>query len=133
MLTLSGNSEDDGHPYAYARVLGIFHVDVRHRGPLSTTAQTHRMNFLWVRWFELDRGHVGGWKARRLHRIHFVSAMSPSAFGFLDPSEVIRACHLIPAFAYDTTPLYLGPSIARVRTKDRRLRDRDWRFLYVNM
>uniref|UniRef100_A0A8H8CGN3 Uncharacterized protein n=1 Tax=Psilocybe cubensis TaxID=181762 RepID=A0A8H8CGN3_PSICU len=134
IMTLSGNTADNAHPYAYGRVLGIFHVDVQHRGPLSTSNQTHRMNFLWVRWFELDPNYVGGWKTKRLHRVRFINSSSSLAFGFLDPADVIRASHLIPAFAHGPTEEYLGPSIARPVLKNRvNLLNQDWRFMYINM
>ncbi|KAH9487419.1 hypothetical protein JR316_0001494 [Psilocybe cubensis] len=134
IMTLSGNTDDNAHPYAYGRVLGIFHVDVKHRGQLATSNQTHRMNFLWIRWFEIDPNYIGGWKTKRLHRIRFINSSSPLAFGFLNPADVIRACHLIPAFAHGSTREYLGPSIARSVLKNRiNLRNEDWRFMYINM
>ncbi|KDR76734.1 hypothetical protein GALMADRAFT_225666 [Galerina marginata CBS 339.88] len=133
IMTLSGEDDNaENHPYSYARVLGIFHVDVKQRGPQSKSSQTRRMDFLWVRWFEIDRGYAAGWKARRLHRIRFVNSDSPTAFGFLDPSDVIRGSHLLPAFAHGTTGRLLGPSIAR-RADEKDLEDRDWKYLYVNM
>lgn len=54
------------------------------------------------------------------------------AFGFLDPSDIIRGVHLIPAFAHGTSSCYLGPSIAR-EFSDEELGDMDWNFFYVNM
>ena len=54
------------------------------------------MEFLFVRWFSLDTedSERGGWKAKKLHQIGFVEG--DAAFGFVDPSDVIRAIHLIP-------------------------------------
>lgn len=90
------------------------------------------MDFLWVRWLGVDRSYNAGWAARRLHRVSFKKADDPSAFGFLDPSQVIRGIHLIPAFAHGTTDFFLGPSIARIHPAGD-TQDADWRFLYVNM
>ncbi|PPQ85538.1 hypothetical protein CVT26_012745 [Gymnopilus dilepis] len=126
-------SQDGSHPYSYARVLGIFHVDVHHHGPHSTTSYTHRMDLLWVRRFEYDSTYAAGWDARRLHRIQFVDADQSGAFGFVDPSQVIRGIHLIPAFAHGRTSDLLGPSIARAANKDLDEQDSDWRYYYVNM
>lgn len=88
-------SQTDDHPYAYARVLGMFRVDVLH-GP--TMSDEVRMDFLWVHWFELDKTHRAGWKAKRLYRLKFVPPLEDGAFGFLDPDDVIRGSHLIPGF-----------------------------------
>ena len=52
-----------------------------------------------------------------------------SAFGFIDPAEVIQGVHLIPAFAHGKTDGLLGPSIA-CPLKDK---DKDWQYFYVNM
>jgi hypothetical protein len=92
IMVLSG---DDVHPYAYARVLSIFRLDVLH-GPTMSKATT--MSVLWVRWLEMDESHRAGWKAKRLYRVKFVPALDNHAFGFLDPDEIIRGSHLIPAF-----------------------------------
>lgn len=115
------------HPYWYSRVIGIFHADVRHVGPASKSSDPQHMDFLWVRWFGRDLSYPAGWKARRLHRAGFVSG--EGAFGFLDPGEVIRGVHLIPAFAHGTTVDLLEPSIARQPNE----KDEDWMFYYINM
>jgi hypothetical protein len=129
IMTLS--HEDDGeasesHPYWYGRVIGIFHTEVRHVGPLSLSSDPKRMDFLWVRWFDRDLSHHAGWEARRLHRVGFVEGRG--AFGFLDPADVIRGVHMIPAFAYGTTSEFLGPSLARQRSEN----DEDWVYYYIS-
>ena len=88
-------SRDGTHPYAYARVLGIYGLDVLH-GP--TMLDEVRMDVLWVRWFKIDETHRAGWKAKRLYRVKFVPALEDDAFGFLDPDDIIRGSHLIPGF-----------------------------------
>ena len=60
------------------------------------------------------------------------------AFGFLDPAQVIRAVHLIPAFhSGRREDLLQGPSIARKYQEDednKRLREQsDWAYFYVGM
>jgi hypothetical protein len=124
--------EDDrhAHPYWYARVLGIFHVRVLHTGPAATNRSTQNMQFLWVRWFGIEPGHRSGLKVGRLPKIGFVPESDDQAFGFLDPSLVIRGCHLIPAFAYGRTAelLRAGATLARpVGEVD------DWTAFYVNL
>jgi len=41
-------SQDGIHPYVYARVLGIFRLNILH-GPTMVDEET--MDVLWVRWF----------------------------------------------------------------------------------
>ncbi|KAG9082831.1 hypothetical protein FS749_006541 [Ceratobasidium sp. UAMH 11750] len=85
------------HPFLYAKVLGIYHAKVRFCDrPLK------RMDFVWVRWLEYDEEEPGGWEAGRLDRVHYGKCRNDTelldAFGFIDPRQVIRACHLIPDF-----------------------------------
>ncbi|KAJ6471270.1 hypothetical protein C8R47DRAFT_966666, partial [Mycena vitilis] len=134
IMVLAHEDEDDetAHPYWYGRVLGIFHADVRHVGPRSTTGgRPQRMEFLWVRWFGRDMAHIGGWKTKRLHRLGFLDGKDPDsgAFGFIDPAHVLRGAHLIPAFHYGRTSEFLGPSVARHFDADDH---QDYRYYYVN-
>lgn len=115
-------SDDDDHPYRYARVIGVYHVMVRYNGGAS-----QQMDFLWVRWFGFDLEHHWGWKAKRLPQIGFLD--SDYAFGFLDPASIIRAVHLLPNFRLGRTIDFLGPSIARKRSE----KDQDWIRYYVGM
>ena len=89
------------------------------------------MDILWVRWYGKDNQHESRWQAKQLPCIGFVPASDPDAFGFLDPLDVIRAVHLIPAFAYGKDANGLGPSIVR-QPRDSP-DDLDWAYLYVNM
>ena len=40
------------HPYIYAHVLGIFHVNATYVGPGIADYRSRRINFLWVRWYQ---------------------------------------------------------------------------------
>lgn len=72
-----------------------------------TTHSTLSVDLLYVRWFGRDPDWKGGPAIIRLDRIGWVPEDDPSgAFGFVesvDPSRVVRACHLIPAFALGKT------------------------------
>jgi hypothetical protein len=129
VLSHEDEAEENPHPYWYARVIGIFHFNVRHVGPDSKSSDTQRMDVLWVRWFGRDLSAPGGFEARRLHRVGFLDSEDPAAFGFLDPKEVVRAVHMIPGFAHGRTSDLLGPSIARHRDE----KDEDWRYHYIGM
>ncbi|KAI0363088.1 hypothetical protein BV20DRAFT_959006, partial [Pilatotrama ljubarskyi] len=125
---------DSPHPYLYARIVNIFHAQVRYTGPGATRRmrEWRRMEFLWVRWFEEDPEYPSGFQERRLPRVRFVDAgmAGTSAFGFVDPSDVLRAAFLMPAFAYGTSSELLGHSpLARKHCND----DEDYEYYYVGM
>jgi hypothetical protein len=121
--------DDDGHPYWYARIIGIFHTMVVHMGPKSMSREPKKMEFLFVRWFGLDTENLerGGWKSKKLYQIGFVEG--DAAFGFVDPSDVIRGIHLIPRFSQGRTKDLLGHSIARSVLE----KGEDWVRYYINM
>ncbi|OSX57455.1 hypothetical protein POSPLADRAFT_1156730, partial [Postia placenta MAD-698-R-SB12] len=118
------------HPYWYARVIGIFHASVVHADATATNRSLQCIEFLWVRWFGIDPDHRYGSHRAHLPKIGFVPESDPCAFGFLDPSLVIRGCHLIPTFADGRTLELLScpDSIARTAGEVD-----DWASYYVNM
>jgi hypothetical protein len=125
VMTLS-RGDDDGHPFSYARILGIFHVEVLHNVPGASSVPVP-IEFLWVRRFRRDVKHKAGFSKKRLHRLEFIPDTDPDAFGFLNPDEVIRGAHIIPAFYYGATDKF-GPSLARAPDELD-----DWVYFYVNM
>jgi hypothetical protein len=112
------HEDEKTHPFWYARVIGIFHINVEYRED-DTGMYSHptRMDFLFVRWFRWDNSPAG-WTAKRLQRLEFFDEDSPDAYGFLDPDSVIRGIHLIPSFDH------------RIDPQDP---ESDYRFQYVNM
>jgi hypothetical protein len=116
---------NDKHPYQYARALSIYHGYVYHP---SLGEESTAVDFVFVRWYERDSTYPAGWVHRHLHRLAFVPE-SEGCFGFLDPREIIRAVHLIPAFSAGRTRDYLAASpIARPSSDE----DEDWTYFYVN-
>ena len=90
------------HLYLYARVLGVFHVKAYRAGDDPTgvdDSDVQNYPVLWVRWLDLDTTKPGGFKTCRLPRLKW-AAQHDSPYGFLAPDDVLRAAHLIPAFAY---------------------------------
>jgi hypothetical protein len=128
-IMVLSRDDDDGHPYWYARIIGIFHTMVVHMGPKSMSREPKKMEFLFVRWFGLDTENSarGGWKSKKLYQIGFVEG--DAAFGFVDPSDVIRGIHLIPRFSQGRTKDLLGHSIARSVLE----KGEDWVRYYINM
>ena len=123
------SQSNTSHPYLYGRVIGIYHVDVVHA---DTAPDSQRIEFLHVRFFQLDDKHEGGFNSRRFYRVNFLEADDPDAFGLVDPARVIRGTHIIPAFAHSTTDRSITDSISRVYT-DAYAHDKDWRYYYINM
>ncbi|TBU29742.1 hypothetical protein BD311DRAFT_833804, partial [Dichomitus squalens] len=135
IMLLSPDSDD--FPFWYACVLNIFHANVRYDGPGSTrmTQKWHRVDFVWVRWFERDTSYRSGFQHRRLPRLQFQDAHDPDnvPFGFVDPDDIIRSAYLIPAFEHGGTTELLGASKLARRLKDDGDDDDDWRYFYVCM
>ncbi|KAF8804505.1 hypothetical protein BYT27DRAFT_7106825, partial [Phlegmacium glaucopus] len=133
IMLLSHNNEQ--HPYWYACVIGIFHVDVIHTGPLSKSPYKQCVDFLWIQWFGQDLDHRAGWLAQCLHWVvvfeGFLDAEQPGAFGFLDPTVVIQGIHLIHGFAYGTSMELLSPPqlVAQLLLNE----VQDWHYYYVGM
>ncbi|KIJ12133.1 hypothetical protein PAXINDRAFT_83349, partial [Paxillus involutus ATCC 200175] len=133
LMVLSHEDGSDGivpHPYWYGRVIHIFHVDVLHFKPGTelNPPDIQRINVLFVRWFGRETSIPTGFAAKQLHRVGFLDSTDPSAFGFLDPDQVVRGIHLIPAFTHGRTGELLPPSIARPAGEID-----DWKLYYVNM
>ncbi|TFK59296.1 hypothetical protein BDN72DRAFT_749565, partial [Pluteus cervinus] len=72
-----------------------------------------------------------GRRHARLPQVGFVPETDDSAFGFLDPSLVIRGAHLIPMFSRGRTDILLQTThttVARVKGETD-----DWMNYYVNI
>jgi hypothetical protein len=107
VMTVSPETAEEAHPFWYACILGVFHAKVLHMGVAAENHSVQHMEFLWVRWFGVEPGYKSGSRAARLPKIGFIPDSDESAFGFLDPSLVLRGCYLIPAFANGCTSQYL--------------------------
>jgi hypothetical protein len=122
VMTLAHENEEDKnnwHPYWYAKVLRIFHVNIR----LSDSSETEKMDFLWVHWFGQDPDYRGGLEAHHLHHVGLMDPRDPSSYSFLNPSNMLRAVHLIPAFL--TGRLASDPEADEDNM--------DWEFYYMSM
>ncbi|KIK34655.1 hypothetical protein CY34DRAFT_97579 [Suillus luteus UH-Slu-Lm8-n1] len=92
-IMLLADCSDDGH-YLYAKVIGIHHVNIV---CVANVYESHRFEFLFVRWYELVQIH--SWDSHTLGRVRFRPLAHKDAFGFVDPGMVLRACHIILAFS----------------------------------
>jgi hypothetical protein len=129
-MTLLREEDPEHHPFWYCQLIKAFHVDV-HFCPGGVSRSQEKLEVLWVRWLGIDPDHRWGFRWCALPKVGFVpkDADSPP-FGFLDPSLVLRGCHLIPAFIDGHTDQLLqrGVSVARLPGETD-----DWASFYVNM
>lgn len=129
MLLASRDASISNHQYVYARVLGIYHINVIYTGPGMLDYRARRVEFLWVRWFrnlDDDLPVQDSWTRARLDRLDFPPMDEEDAFGFVDPAHVLRGCHLIQAFSAGMRHLnQKGVSECARNAKD-------WRLYYVN-
>ncbi|KAJ3874470.1 hypothetical protein F5051DRAFT_443301 [Lentinula edodes] len=130
IMLKSPDTNPDAHPYWYAQVLGIFHADIIHcDSKLGLVKSRKQMEFLWVRWLGTEPDYRPGQKIAKLPKVGFVPKDDEFAFGFLNPSQVIRACHLIPAFVHGKSNDLLA---TRLPTAARKVGEsEDWLNYYV--
>ena len=122
------------HPFLYARVIGIYHVNVVYTGPGMKDYRPMRFDFLHVRWFQQEtpknqkktHNQPGGWASLRLNCLSFPPMAEKGSFSFVDPALVLRGCHLIPAFAMGKC--YSDGIGLSGLSADKN----DWNFYYVN-
>lgn len=115
--------EDENEPWSYADVLAIYHITVR----TASNPKPQTLTVLWVRWMERSTTHLAGPNSQNYSRVSYApwSGTRGGAFDFVDPSHIIRACHLIPAFNLGRTRTLLDPSVARDP-------EGDWCAFYAN-
>ena len=124
ILVLSNSDSDDSSDhFLYARVLGIYHANVIYTGAGMLNYQPRRIEFLWVRWFQAVDSK-SGWDVRRLDCLKFPPLNSQNAFGFLDPADVVRGCHIIPRLSVGNIR---GNGISQCANDSK-----DWPMYYVN-
>jgi hypothetical protein len=126
-MVLLHETDEAQHPYWYARIIRIFHVDIWDYN--ASMAKPHQMNLLFVHWFGHDPSYNFGFSAKWLPRIGFLRGNNPCTFGFLDPDVVIRGVHLIPGFEHGQTNKFLPESFVRHKAD----LGKDWLYFYVNM
>jgi hypothetical protein len=93
-----GSNSSNLHHFIYARVLGVYHADVIYTGPGMQNFETRTFQILWVRWYEVVDLGSSGWDSSTLDMLHFPPLRQDNSFGFVDPEDVLRGCHIFPAF-----------------------------------
>jgi hypothetical protein len=106
-------------PWIFARIIGIYHANVLTPG----TSKLQRIKFMHVHYFDQETFHASGPHTRRLDLVQLRSPSATDAFGFIDPSSVIRSAHLIPAFSHGRKD---SAALDMLCIKD------DWKYYYIN-
>ncbi|TFK94497.1 hypothetical protein K466DRAFT_476226 [Polyporus arcularius HHB13444] len=136
---------DSSHPYLYARIVTVFHVNAfRIEAADTEQLDTQLLQVLWIRWLDLDTMRPGGFERMRPHRVKFASA-GDEPFGFISPEQVLRGVHIVPAPHYGLadTPSLPHRVIQRATTRrdqamdeddcDDQPRKDDFKFYYIAM
>lgn len=126
IMLLANDNDDDSHPFRYARVLGVYHVNVVYTGSGMVDYTVRRLDFLWVRWFQYSGPKPMEWADHSMDKVHFPPMASDDAFGFVDPKDVLRACHMVPGFAGGQVHID-AISISKLANDSQ-----DWRSYHVN-
>ena len=125
MLLAKRLVDGSSHRFCYARILGIYHANVQYIGPGLRDYNPRRLDFAHVRWYELvtPDAELDG---VALDMLQLVSMDDPDAFDFINPAEILRGCHLIPAFAKSRTSPDSDGSFPSANGS------KDWKYYYVN-
>lgn len=99
VMYLANDEDLDAHPYGYADVVGILHIEVEDIRPGSTNRRRQRVEVLWVRWYQLLDERPSGFAAKRMYELGVLSAKDPLSHGFMAPGDVLRAVHLVARYA----------------------------------
>lgn len=95
----NNSGPSDLHPFLYASVLGAYHANVIYTGPGMQDYKARLFNFLWVRWYEVVDTGILERDNSTLDSVRFPPMHEDNSFGFVDPDDVLRGCHILPAFA----------------------------------
>jgi hypothetical protein len=100
MLLADNQDTEVDHPFWYAQVLGIYHVNVVYTGSDMLDYTPRQFDFLWVHWFQQHGNKSARWEECRLDIVSFPPMAHHDSFGFVDPKDVLRGCHIIPSFRW---------------------------------
>ncbi|KIM56162.1 hypothetical protein SCLCIDRAFT_29860 [Scleroderma citrinum Foug A] len=127
MLATPGSDEEPEtqHHFCYARLISVYHANIHFIGPGSKDYLPRQLDFIHVWWFELVPP-TSVKNRTRLDMLQFVPMNDVNTFDFVDPADILRGCHLIPAFARGRShPDHINFSPI---TKD----SNDWKYYYMN-
>ena len=99
--------------YLYARIIQIFHVFAVYAKNIHPRAYPERRDILLVWWFRPNLSNILQDNVR-LERLSYLPFWESDVFSLIDPTCVLRAAHIVPAFLHGLSDaaLNLPPSIA---------------------
>jgi len=100
MVLTHENGQDPNivHPFACARVLGVYHTNCVYISPRMDGYQSHQMEFLWIRWY-CQMQSVGAERGPCwLDCKCFPPLMEDDMFSFIDPANIFRSCYIVTMF-----------------------------------
>ncbi|KAJ3518588.1 hypothetical protein NMY22_g13601 [Coprinellus aureogranulatus] len=96
-LDQSYSYKTPGHPFTYGKVVGILHAEVGYVGDVGRRGTQYiyqPIEFLWVRRYRVHPQTTDF----DLDEAELLPIEEPNSHYFVDPLEVLRACHLVPNF-----------------------------------
>jgi hypothetical protein len=129
MGLLSPDDQTETNRFWFARVLGIFHANVIYAGAGTSDYNPRRLDFLWIRYYSKHPtpSPSSSLSSFRLEMLEFPPVSETSSFGFIDPSSVLRCCHIIPAFFMGRHRLQLGSPFSACANSAG-----DWEAYFIN-
>ena len=110
--------------FSYARVLSIYHADVIYANA-NGAYQIHKPQR--IEFFIKSSSAISPtWDTLRLDRLTFPSVADDDALDFLDPANVLRACHIVPRISLSRVHQD-GIGVSRCANDKE-----DWERYYVN-
>ena len=85
------------HPFIYGKVIAILHAEVAYVGDIAREGADYTyypIEFLWVRWYNV----IPSSSDSELDKAELLPIDHAAAHSFIDPRQVLRACHIIPDF-----------------------------------
>ncbi|KAJ3542953.1 hypothetical protein NMY22_g3318 [Coprinellus aureogranulatus] len=124
-------TDGEGNDFVYGRLLGIFHANILYMGPGALDFRRRRFDFLWVRWYGQVPSQQPSLVTQRqeLDRVKLIPITNADSWGFIDPSQILRAAHILPRFSLGQ--VYPDKKDKRILSKCARERE-DWAEYYVN-
>lgn len=125
IMVHNGDYAIPAYPFRYGKVLGVLHAEVGYIGDIGRHSGDYlfrRLEFVWVRWYKL----LSVSEDYDLEKVTLRPLNEPGSLGFIDPSDILRACHIIPRF--DAGPVFQDGVGQSLLTQDKN----DWKEYIVN-
>ena len=118
-MMLQQDSHLEDYLFLYAKVLGIFHINVLKKQKTGSSSKLCQIENFQIWWYKYN----GFNKSARLYKVSFPSIFEEESFGLVHPAKVLRTCHIIPDFAQEKN---IGSNEAFI------VGHNDWTYYYVN-